>query len=188
MELEHFVQQYGYLALFIGTFLEGETIVIIGGFLAHNGYLDFWWVALASFLGSFVGDQLYFYIGRRQGMALLKKKPQWQPKLERVFRAIKTHETLFILTFRFLYGLRTVSPFALGAAGVNPFKFFILNAISAWIWAMSFTYLGYAIGQIALQFFENAKYYEQWILLAIVVVGLIIWIAYTLKTKPSKPD
>lgn len=150
--------------------------------------MNYWWVVFASFLGAFLGDQLYFLIGRRQGAAFLQKRPHWQPKIENIFRTIKNHETLFILSFQFLYGLRTISPFALGVAGVNPFKFFILNAISAWIWAMTFAYLGYAIGQVALHFIENAKRYELWILLAIIAAGVIVWIAYALKTKSSKPD
>jgi membrane protein DedA with SNARE-associated domain len=43
MSLESCVQSYGYLALLGGAFIEGETTVLIAGFLAHNGYFQFPW-------------------------------------------------------------------------------------------------------------------------------------------------
>ena len=38
INLEPLVSTYGYPALLVGTFLEGETILVIAGFLAHRGY------------------------------------------------------------------------------------------------------------------------------------------------------
>ena len=67
MSLEIFVKTYGYWALLVGTFFEGETILIIGGITAHLGYLELPIVILIAFIGSFSGDQLYFFIGRMKG-------------------------------------------------------------------------------------------------------------------------
>ena len=67
MSLEELVANYGYLAIVIGTFLEGETILVLGGFAAHRGFLELPWVMLCAFLGSMAGDQTFFYIGRRNG-------------------------------------------------------------------------------------------------------------------------
>ncbi len=68
--LECLVREYGYFALLIGTFLEGETILIIGGLLAKLGLLKLPTVMLVVFIGSFSGDQLYFYIGYFKGQEL----------------------------------------------------------------------------------------------------------------------
>ena len=38
--LESFLAKYGYIAILLGTVFEGETIMIMGGFSAHRGYLD----------------------------------------------------------------------------------------------------------------------------------------------------
>jgi membrane protein DedA with SNARE-associated domain len=40
MTLESILDPYGYLAVLVGTFLEGETILVLGGFAAHRGYLQ----------------------------------------------------------------------------------------------------------------------------------------------------
>ena len=60
MDLQSIIENYGYAAIFIGTFLEGETILILAGLAAHQGYLVLTWVILAAFLGSLCGDQLFF--------------------------------------------------------------------------------------------------------------------------------
>ena len=67
MSLEELVANYGYTAVAIGTFLEAETILLLGGFAAHRGLLELPWVIVCAFLGSFVGDQAFFYIGRMNG-------------------------------------------------------------------------------------------------------------------------
>ena len=61
------LQTYGYWALLIGTFLEGETIVIIAGLLAQQGYLEPWLIALCAFVGSCSSDQIMFALGRWKG-------------------------------------------------------------------------------------------------------------------------
>ena len=64
MSLTSLIEDYGYLALLIGTFLEGETILVLAGFAAQRGHLEIEWVIVVAFIGSFSGDQLFFYIGR----------------------------------------------------------------------------------------------------------------------------
>lgn len=84
MDFESLLQTYGYYALFIGTFLEGETILVLAGFLAHQGYLGFWWVVLLAFLGSLSGDTLVFHLGRWKGRAFLSRRPRWERRAVRV--------------------------------------------------------------------------------------------------------
>jgi membrane protein DedA with SNARE-associated domain len=57
---ETILKTYGYWAIFIGTFAEGETILILGGIAAKLGYLALPWVILAAFVGGLCGDQLFF--------------------------------------------------------------------------------------------------------------------------------
>jgi len=80
--LESLIETYGYLAILIGTFLEGETILVLGGFAAHRGYLALPWVILAAFIGSLCGDQLFFYLGRKHSQMILAKRQSWQSRIE----------------------------------------------------------------------------------------------------------
>ena len=82
--LESLITQYGYPILFIGTFLEGETVLVLGGVAAHLGYLSLDGVIACGFSGTLFGDQLYFFLGRRHGQSLLQRRPTWQKRAERV--------------------------------------------------------------------------------------------------------
>jgi membrane protein DedA with SNARE-associated domain len=85
MPLETLISTYAYAAILVGTFFEGETVLVSGGFAAHRGYLEFRWVILSGFLGTLCGDQLYFYLTRAQGTRVLEKRPYWRAKFTRVF-------------------------------------------------------------------------------------------------------
>ncbi|GAW66758.1 hypothetical protein GPEL0_01r2252 [Geoanaerobacter pelophilus] len=54
---KEYLQVHGYWVLFLGTFLEGEAILIFAGFLAFGGYLNIYLVMLSALAGSFLGDQ-----------------------------------------------------------------------------------------------------------------------------------
>jgi len=83
--LESFLAKYGYIAILLGTVFEGETIMIMGGFSAHRGYLELLpWVVLAGFVGNFIQNQVYFILGRRYGNRTMEKHPDWKPRLQQV--------------------------------------------------------------------------------------------------------
>ena len=151
--IEDLLRDYGYLAILIITFLEGETIVILAGAFAQQGILEAQFVALTALCGSFLGDQFYYTIGKRYGTPLLDRWPTLRDKAEWVFRILRKHETLFILSFRFIYGVRNVSPFAIAMAGVPRFRFMYLNFIAASVWAASFTAIGYYSSKALERFF-----------------------------------
>ncbi|MGD9139858.1 MAG: DedA family protein, partial [Desulfobacterales bacterium] len=128
---------YGCAAILIGTFFEGETILVLAGLAAHQGYLVLTWVIIAAFAGSLCGDQLFFYLGRKHSQAVLSKRPGWKQKAEKVHKMMNRFETPMILSFRFLYGLRTISPFVIGMSPVSVKKFILLNAVGALVWAVA---------------------------------------------------
>ena len=75
--LESLLNSYAYPLILVGTFLEGETILVLGGVSAHMGYLSIKWVVACGFAGTLLGDQLYFYLGRRHGTSFVADRPAW---------------------------------------------------------------------------------------------------------------
>lgn len=176
MSLEQLIQSYGYAAILIGTFLEGETILILGGLAAHLGYLELPGVMAAAFAGSFSGDQLWFYFGRHWGPRIIARRLSWQRAAQKVYGHLHRHQNLLILTFRFYYGLRNVTPFAIGASQVSRTRFFILNMIGAVVWAIALGALGYFFGEAFRLFINDFKRYELYVLELLAVIGLLVWL------------
>ena len=183
MTLAELVSTYGYVAIAIGTFFEGETILILGGLAAHQGYLDLSGVIASAFAGTMFGDQLYFYIGRIKGYSVLEKRPHWKRKSERVLRLLHKHQILLILGFRFLYGTRTITPFLIGISRVSPVRFLILNIIGASVWAAVIGGLGYVFGQTLESLLGDIKKYELLISLILLAIGALVWTVYYVRNK-----
>jgi len=174
MSLEELVSTYGYAAIGIGAFIEGETILILGGLAAHRGYLELPWVIFCAFCGTLFGDQLYFYIGRTKGKNAIENRPHWKSKSEKVYLFLEKHQILLILGFRFLYGLRTVTPFIIGSSSISPSLFLILNILGASIWAIVIGILGYLFGHTLEIMIGDIKRYELLIFAALAGMALFV--------------
>lgn len=175
--------QYGYAAILVGTFLEGETILIAAGLAAHAGYLVLPWVILAAFLGTLAGDQLFFHLGRRHSGCVLSLRPSWRPGIEKADRLLKDHQTLLVAGFRFLYGLRTISPFVIGMSSISPGRFVLLNSAGALAWAAVIASLGYLAGGAIGSLLGNIRHIEKLALLAILAAGALIWCIHFLRNR-----
>lgn len=180
--LESVIRDYGYLALFIGTFLEGETIVLLAGFAAQSGRFGLEWpyIAAVSFAGSFAGDQFAFYVGRYLGRRFIQRSEKWRLRAERVHGLLKKYHEALILSFRFFYGLRNLTPFVLGSSEISGRKFFVLNGIGAMVWAVTFTLIGYAFGRVlenVLERFLNNMHHVELVVLGILALVLfLLWL------------
>lgn len=170
MDVNNLIRDYGYWAVLAGTFLEGETILILAGVAAQFGTMELPLVILSAFAGSACGDQLYYFIGRKQGAALLRRFPRWHHAAAKVARRIKEHQNLIILTFRFFYGVRNVTPFMLGISRVPVTRFVPLNLFGAALWATSFASLGYLLGTAHDRIL--GKGYNWILLLLLLLAGL----------------
>jgi membrane protein DedA with SNARE-associated domain len=175
MDLQSIIENYGYAAILIGTFLEGETILVLAGLAAHQGYLTLSGVISAAFLGSLCGDQLFFYLGRKHSQAVLSKRPYWKEKTEKVHKLMNRYQTLMILTFRFLYGLRTVTPFVIGTSAISFKRFAFLNAVGALVWAVAVGSGGYLFGNALEIFIGKVKHYEIQVFAIIALMGFLVW-------------
>lgn len=148
MTVEALVARYGLAAIFVGAGLEGETAVVTGGVIAHRGLVPLWAAMSAAVAGSFVADQIFFAGGRyfrdSRPIAALRQKPAFARALEMLER----HPRRFIFVYRFIYGIRTASPIAIGTSRISQRTFLIVNLVAAIVWGCAFTAIGYAFGNV----------------------------------------
>jgi membrane protein DedA with SNARE-associated domain len=172
MDLPAFIDSYGYVAVFIGAFLEGETILALAGLAAYRGYMEFPNVVLVAMFAGFMGDQFYFFLGRFKGQAILARFPNAQKRAHRFDALLSRWHAPLIIGIRFMYGFRVVGPILLGMGRVPAWKFVIYNFIGAAIWAPLIAGIGYYFGSFIEAYLHNMKRYEMWVFAAIAVIGL----------------
>lgn len=173
-----YLQTHGYWVLFLGTFLEGETVLIFAGFLACQGYLNIYAVILSAFAGSFLGDQFYFHLGRRKGAFLVRVFTSLTRKFRRALKLIERYGALVAFISRYTYGLRILLPIILGMTNFSPRRFLWLNAVSAVLWAIVFSLAGYLFGKGASLFLDNVARYEPYLLLALGGIVALVWLSH----------
>jgi membrane protein DedA with SNARE-associated domain len=136
-----------YLIAAVWAFFEGETFVIMASAAGQTTELINPWLLLVSvWLGSFAGDQTWFTLGRRLGPAALKRFPRAQAQVGRASALLERYGVLFVLTFRFIYGVRNVASAACGIADMDHKRFAALNFVAAGLWASSFVTAGWFLG------------------------------------------
>jgi membrane protein DedA with SNARE-associated domain len=182
MTLEQYISTYGYFALFIGAVMEGESFVLVAGFLAHQGYLQLPWVMVVAGTGAFTGDQIFFHLGRRGGLAFVRK-PHWVRRAAKVRQLLERYQNWIVIGFRFLIGLRIATPIIIGMAGYSALRFLILNAIGATIWAVVIGFVGYLFGNLVTPYIAQAREYQWWIILGILSFWSLMWLLHHFLTK-----
>jgi membrane protein DedA with SNARE-associated domain len=150
LDIEKLILEYQtwfYAITFLWTFLEGESFVIIAGAASFKGHLNIYWLILAAWIGSFCGDQIYFLLGRYLGKRIIARFPKFEGGVQVALDMLHKYHTLFILSYRYIYGVRNVASFAMGMSELPWPRFASLNFIAAFIWANSFAWAGYLIGK-----------------------------------------
>ena len=171
-DLPGLIDSYGYLAVAVGAFLEGETILALAGLAAYREYLDFTMVVVIAMICGFAGDQFYFWLGRKKGQQILERFPGARERALRFDALLARWHAPLIVMIRFMYGFRIVGPILLGMGRVPAWKFLVYNFIGAAIWAPLIAGLGYVFGNVLEVVLDDLKNVELLAFAAIVVVGL----------------
>jgi membrane protein DedA with SNARE-associated domain len=183
MDLPGLIDSYGYLAVFIGAFLEGETVLALAGLAANRGYLDFPTVVLIAMCAGFLGDQFYFFLGRHKGAKILARFPHAEARAHQLDALLSRWHAPLIIGIRFMYGLRILGPVMLGMGRVRTWKFVVFNFIGAAIWAPLVAGIGYVFGTLLESVLGDLKRIEVWGFVALVALGLALFFLHWLRAR-----
>lgn len=173
-----FIQNYGYLAVFLGTLLEGETILVLAGYSVSRGYLMLGPVLLLAVLGASLADFAYYSIGRRYGLAATRRFPRLRPLRARSILLLRDWGKAAAFLTRFAYGLRIALPIAMGAARMKRRVFVPFNLLGAATFAIIYVGLGYTFGEAIQALLVRVRPFEKWIFVGIVLAGALSWSIY----------
>jgi len=172
--MEKFINEFGYLALLVGTFFEGETAILTASSLIYRGLFEFPWTVLAAFSGSFISDWIYFLIGHYNGKVFIANRPKLQAKVKPITDFFHRHKFQILFSYRFLYGFRVVIPLVIGMSGLKPISYLFYSIVTGLIWATTISTVGYWAGRLLVlevKTFENNFVY---IMISFAAFGLIV--------------
>ncbi|MBU6258600.1 MAG: VTT domain-containing protein [Burkholderiales bacterium] len=176
MTLEFLIQTYGYWVVAAGCLLEGETLLLLAGYAAQRGQLDLGAVFVIAAVCGFIGDQVFFWIGRRRGAAVLARWPHAMQQVEHLNRLIERWRDLVVVLVRFAYGLRIVGPVLIGMSTMSALRFAALNAVGALLWAALVSGAGWFFGAAAAALLGRVQDAEAWGMGILVLLLAAVWL------------
>lgn len=157
--IQELARHYGYWAVFVGIALEntgipipGETITIVGGFLAGSGELNYWFVLASAIAGAVFGDNLGYWIGRIGGWQLLLRVGRFfkiqEKQLENAKQQFSQNAPRAVFFGRFVALLRIFAGPMAGIAQMPYYQFLLCNFGGAALWASIIVTLSFFLGRL----------------------------------------
>lgn len=169
------LKEYGYIVLFAWSILEGELGLIMAGIMSHTGDMFLPFAIIVGALGGFVGDQIYFHLGRYNKNYIVTKFHSQRRKFAIAHLLLKKYGWPLIFLQRYMYGMRTIIPIAIGLTKYSARDFAIINFVSAIFWACLTIIPAYYYGQEILNILKWVK--GHWFIaipIILIVVNVII--------------
>lgn len=160
--LIEWLKTYGYPVLFVWSIAEGELGLIMAGLLCHTGDMNIALAITVASLGGFAGDQLYFWFGRYNKKYLHEYLVEHRRKFALAHLLLKKYGWPVIFIQRYMYGMRTIIPMAIGATRYSSRSFMIINFLSAIVWASLTIVITFIFGDVLIGLLKTMK--EHWYL------------------------
>ena len=147
-----FIRQHGeavYAFLTVYSMANSLLVALFAGYAANAGALAYEKVLLTCWAGTFLGDAVRFWVGRRFGTRWLGRFPRLQRAVETAARLSGRHHVWMILIHRFPRIIRNVAGFAYGASPLGWPRFLLLNFVAAGLWAGAIVSAGYGFGHLS---------------------------------------
>lgn len=193
--IQEIAKEYGYWAVFGGIALEntgipipGETITIVGGFLAGSGELNYWLVLASTIAGAVIGDNFGYWLGKFGGWPLLTRVANLfkipSSHLEKARDQFAKNAGKAVFLGRFVAILRIFAGPMAGIANMSYLKFLLCNLGGATIWALIIVSLAFFLGKL-IPLAHLLKLISQFGLVALILVvaWIVVPILWELKTK-----
>jgi membrane protein DedA with SNARE-associated domain len=174
--LEDFIIKFGYPALFVGSLLEGESVLIAAGFLAKSGYLDLNLVMLVALAGTYTADVTIYFLGRKKGEGIVSRFPLAKAYFPKVKSLFDRYGIWAIFITRYMYGLRLAAAGFMGLMKMRRGRYLTFNLLSCAIWAVVIGNLGYIFGASLEALIGQIKHYEKIVVALIIIMGVGIWL------------
>jgi membrane protein DedA with SNARE-associated domain len=168
--MESFIQEWGYIALFLYSFGGGMLAIAIAGVFSFTGDLNIVTVMIVAATSNFLGDTFLFYLARTNKNYAREMMTKHKRKIALSHLMMRKYGSWVIFIQKYLYGIKTLIPLAMGLTKYDMKRFTIYNLMASIIWAVIVGGLAYVLGQVFLDSMEEYKYYGVVIILLLLLV------------------
>jgi membrane protein DedA with SNARE-associated domain len=185
--LTQYLQDYGYIVLFLYSFGGGMLALIIASTLAFSGILDFTTVLVVAFIANFIGDNFLFYIAKTNKKEVLVYARKQRRKLALSNIYMKKCGSLAIFIQKYVYGIKTLIPIAIGLTNYSFKSFIFYNFLATIVWTLIVGFGSYFASDFLINVFQTLeKNPEIGYSTLILLIGILIFSLNKATAKKSK--
>ncbi len=170
--MEELIKDWGYIALFLYSFGGGFVGLVIAGILSYSGELNIIISILVAGVSNFLGDQFLFTLARNNKHQAKQMMQKHRRKIALSHLLMKKYGTWVIFIQKYIYGIKTLIPLAMGLTKYDYKKFLFFNVLATVLWSCIIGMAAYTLGELVYTYIEELKSYA-FILIAAVVIAII---------------
>ncbi len=178
--MEELIRDWGYIILFLYSFGGGFVALVVAGILSYSGELNIVIAMVVAGTANFIGDQFLFIVARNNKHQAKKMMEKHKRKIAMSHLLMRKYGTWVIFFQKYIYGIKTLIPLAMGLTKYDYKKFILFNALATIVWALIIGGASYSLGELVYTYIDEIKAYVPF------VVGAIVLAVYFLFRKYSK--
>ncbi|EMH36422.1 SNARE-like domain protein [Helicobacter pylori GAM80Ai] len=169
-------KEWGYLILFLYSLGGGYVGIVIASILSATTHaLDIKITILVAFLGNMVGSGALVVFARYQKREFLKYFHKHRRKLALASLWVKRYAFLMIFVNKYLYGVKSVVPLAIGFSKYPLKRFLWLNVLSSFLWALIVGSVSFQASDWVKTLYERLSHYTSFFVISFALIALLIW-------------
>ncbi|EMH03120.1 DedA family protein [Helicobacter pylori] len=169
-------KEWGYLILFLYSLGGGYVGIVIASILSATTHaLDIKITILVAFLGNMVGSGALVVFARYQKREFLKYFHKHRRKLALASLWVKRYAFLMIFVNKYLYGVKSVVPLAVGFSKYPLKRFLWLNVLSSFLWALIVGSVSFKASDWVKTLYERLSHYTSFFVISFALIALLIW-------------
>ena len=180
------IATYGYIGLFIYSLGGGFVALMAASVLSYMGKMDLATSMAIAFSANAIGDNLLFYLARNQKETMHDYLKKHRRKLALAHLKMKQYGSWIILFQKFVYGIKTLIPIAIGLTKYDVKKFTILNLLSAAVWTFVVGFTSYYFGNAIVKLYDIVAEKPYIAVIVVATIFAVLWLYMSTATKKKK--
>lgn len=170
--MKELILDWGYIILFLYSFGGGFVALVVASILAYGGDLNIFIVLIVAGVANFVGDQFLFTIARNNKDQAKKMMQKHRRKIAMSHLLMKKYGSWVIFLQKYIYGIKTLIPLAMGLTKYDNKKFIFFNFFATIAWTLIIGISSYMLGNLVYTYINEFKTYGIAVVIFILVAAI----------------
>lgn len=169
--MKELLLDWGYVILFLYSFGGGMVALVVASILSYSGELNIVIAILVAGSANFIGDQFLFTVARKNKQQAKQMMQKHKRKIAMSHLLMRKYGTWVVFLQKYIYGIKTLIPLAMGLTKYDYKKFMILNFFATVVWSLIVGISSYMLGNLVYKYIDEFKTYGL-VFVVIIVVGI----------------